>query len=48
MNDGKVGALIISGSNPSYSLTNSARFNEGLKKVSLTISTAYLMMKLLY
>ena len=40
MNDGKVGALIISGSNPSYSLTNSARFNEGLKKVSLTISTA--------
>ncbi|MDA7768324.1 TAT-variant-translocated molybdopterin oxidoreductase [Flavobacteriales bacterium] len=43
MNDGKVGALIISGVNPSYTLANAEAFNEGLKKVSLTISTALSM-----
>ncbi|MGC6490625.1 MAG: TAT-variant-translocated molybdopterin oxidoreductase [Flavobacteriales bacterium] len=40
MNDGKVSALIINGVNPSYSLPNSEEFNNGLKKVALTVSTA--------
>ena len=43
MNDGKVGALIMSGVNPSYTLANADAFNAGLKKVSLTVSTALSM-----
>lgn len=43
MNSGQVGALIISGVNPSYTLPNAEQFNAGLKKVSLTISTALSM-----
>ena len=43
MNDGKVGALIMSGVNPSYTLADAEAFNAGLKKVSLTISTALSM-----
>jgi len=43
MNDGKVGALIISGVNPSYTHSNSDDFNSGLNKVSLTISTSLSM-----
>ena len=43
MNDGKVGALIMSGVNPSYTLADAEVFNAGLKKVSLTISTALSM-----
>src|SRR5690554_687241 len=39
MNAGRVGALLIHGNiNPSYSLPNSAEFNEGLAKVGLTVS----------
>jgi molybdopterin-containing oxidoreductase family iron-sulfur binding subunit len=43
MNEGKVGALIMSGVNPSYTLADAEAFNAGLKKVSLTISTALSM-----
>ena len=43
MNVGKVGALIMSGVNPSYTLSDAEAFNAGLKKVSLTISTALSM-----
>ena len=43
MNDGKVGALIMSGVNPSYTLADAEAFNAGMKKVSLTISTALSM-----
>ena len=43
MNDGKVSALIISGVNPSYTLSDAEEFNAGLKKVDLKISTALCM-----
>jgi len=43
MNAGKVGALIMSGVNPSYTLSNAEGFNSGLGKVSLTVSTALSM-----
>ncbi len=35
---GKVGALFIYNSNPSYSLANAAAFNEALKKVKLSVN----------
>ncbi|MEB8328748.1 TAT-variant-translocated molybdopterin oxidoreductase [Flavobacteriaceae bacterium KMM 6897] len=38
MNSGAVGALIIDGVNPMYSLPNSADFAEGLKKVDLSVA----------
>ena len=38
MNAGKIGALMIYGVNPSYSLPSSSKFNEGLKKVGTTVS----------
>ncbi len=38
MNNGSVGALLVNNVNPSYSLPNSEEFNNGLKKVSLTLS----------
>ena len=38
MNAGKVGAVIINGSNPVYSLPNSSEFVEGLKKVKLSVA----------
>jgi len=38
MNAGKVGALLIAGVNPAYSLPNAAEFREGLKKVELSVS----------
>ncbi len=41
MNAGRVGALIIDGVNPLYSLPNSAEFNEGLEKVGLTVNCAF-------
>ncbi len=40
MNAGSISALIIYGTNPSYSLPNSLEFNSGLGKVGLTISFA--------
>ncbi len=40
MNAGTVGALIIDGVNPMYSLPNSADFAEGLKKVDLSVAFA--------
>ncbi|WP_242121080.1 TAT-variant-translocated molybdopterin oxidoreductase [Aestuariivivens sediminicola] len=38
MKSGKVGALIMSGVNPAYSLPNAADFIEGLKNVSLSVA----------
>ena len=40
MNDGKVSALLVSGVNPVYTLSNSDEFVKGLSKVSLKVSTA--------
>ncbi|HET8809087.1 MAG TPA: TAT-variant-translocated molybdopterin oxidoreductase, partial [Flavobacteriaceae bacterium] len=38
MNSGKIGALLIAGVNPAYSLPNSSEFKEGLKKVKLSVA----------
>jgi molybdopterin-containing oxidoreductase family iron-sulfur binding subunit len=38
MNAGAIGALIMAGVNPAYSLPNAAEFKAGLEKVSLTVS----------
>ncbi|MDX1702171.1 MAG: hypothetical protein R3250_16210, partial [Melioribacteraceae bacterium] len=38
MNSGKVGAIIMSGVNPIYTLPNASDFAEGLKKTDLSIS----------
>ena len=38
MNAGNVGALLIVGTNPLYSLPNAAEFNEGLKKVDTSVA----------
>ena len=38
MNNGDVGALIMSGVNPIYSLPDSKKFSEGLSKVEMSIS----------
>jgi molybdopterin-containing oxidoreductase family iron-sulfur binding subunit len=38
MNAGKVGALIMDGVNPAYSLPNAADFKSGLEKVDLTVA----------
>ncbi|WP_224485054.1 TAT-variant-translocated molybdopterin oxidoreductase [Robertkochia aurantiaca] len=38
MNAGEVGALIMSGVNPAYTLADSAAFNEGLKKVAVSVA----------
>ena len=38
MNSGKVGAIIMNGVNPMYTLPNSNEFAEGLKKTSLSIA----------
>ncbi|GAB2764776.1 TAT-variant-translocated molybdopterin oxidoreductase [Salinimicrobium soli] len=38
MNSGQVGALLIAGVNPAYSLPFAEEFVEGLKKVSLTVA----------
>ncbi|MDT0557734.1 TAT-variant-translocated molybdopterin oxidoreductase [Ichthyenterobacterium sp. W332] len=38
MNSGNVGAVIMCGVNPSYSLPNATEFNEGLKNVDLKIA----------
>jgi anaerobic selenocysteine-containing dehydrogenase len=38
MNAGTVGALLIAGVNPAYSLPNAAEFKAGLAKVGLTVS----------
>ncbi|MEO2064006.1 MAG: TAT-variant-translocated molybdopterin oxidoreductase [Christiangramia sp.] len=38
MNAGSVGALLIAGVNPAYSLPNAAEFKEGLKQVGMTLS----------
>ncbi|MEM6516976.1 MAG: TAT-variant-translocated molybdopterin oxidoreductase, partial [Bacteroidota bacterium] len=38
MNAGKVGALIMSGVNPVYTLPNSSEFVEGLKKTGLSVA----------
>lgn len=40
MNNGGVDAVIFYNTNPAYSYYNAKRFEDGLKKVSLTISTA--------
>lgn len=40
MNNGGVDAVIFYNSNPAYSYYNNKRFEDGLKKVALTISTA--------
>ncbi|MFN3875299.1 MAG: TAT-variant-translocated molybdopterin oxidoreductase, partial [Flavobacteriales bacterium] len=40
MNAGAIGALIIAGVNPAYSLPNAADFRAGLEKVGLTVSCA--------
>ncbi|MGW9685256.1 TAT-variant-translocated molybdopterin oxidoreductase [Flagellimonas sp. 2504JD1-5] len=41
MNAGRVGALIIDGVNPVYSLPNAADFVAGLKKVDVSVSFAF-------
>ena len=41
MKAGRVGALLIDGVNPVYSLSNSADFVEGLGKVALTVSSSF-------
>ena len=38
MNTGNVGALLIAGVNPAYSLPNAAEFKTGLEKVALSVS----------
>ena len=38
MNAGTVGALLIAGANPAYSLSNAAEFKAGLAKVGTTVS----------
>jgi anaerobic selenocysteine-containing dehydrogenase len=38
MNSGKVGAIIMSGVNPLYTLPNSEDFAEGLQKTELSIA----------
>jgi len=38
MNAGKVGALLVYNTNPSYSLADAKAFNEGLKKVKLSVT----------
>ncbi|WP_299603564.1 TAT-variant-translocated molybdopterin oxidoreductase [uncultured Aquimarina sp.] len=38
MNAGRVGALLIAGVNPAYSLPNAQEFKEGLKKVDLSVA----------
>ncbi len=38
MNSGSVGALIVAGVDPAYSLPNAAEFKEGLKQVGMTLS----------
>ncbi len=38
MKSGKVGALIMSGVNPAYSLPNASDFSEGLKNVDLSVA----------
>ncbi len=38
MNAGKIGALLIAGVNPAYSLPNAKEFVEGLKKVSCSVA----------
>lgn len=43
MNSGNVSALIMSGVNPSYTLSNATEFNNGLKKVALCVSTSMTM-----
>ena len=40
MNAGKVGAILIAGVNPVYTLSNSKEFVSGLKKVGVTVSFA--------
>ncbi len=40
MNTGQIGAILIAGTNPVYSLPNSSDFVKGLKKVGLTVSFA--------
>ncbi len=40
MNAGKVGALMVHGVNPVYTLASSKAFADGMKKVDLTLSTA--------
>ncbi|KQC30021.1 TAT-variant-translocated molybdopterin oxidoreductase [Flagellimonas eckloniae] len=41
MNAGRVGALIIDGVNPAYSLPNAADFISGLEKVSVSVDFAF-------
>ena len=41
MNAGKVGALLIDGVNPVYSLPNATEFKEALTKVALTVSSSF-------
>ena len=38
MNSGKVGALLVAGVNPMYSLPNAAEFKTGLEKVDLSVA----------
>ncbi|WBL26024.1 TAT-variant-translocated molybdopterin oxidoreductase [Zunongwangia sp. HGR-M22] len=38
MNSGNVGALMVVGTNPAYSLPNASEFIEGIKNVDLTVS----------
>ncbi|SHI88960.1 quinol:cytochrome c oxidoreductase iron-sulfur protein precursor [Mesonia phycicola] len=38
MNSGNVGAIILAGVNPAYSLPNSSDFKDGLKKVDLSLT----------
>ncbi len=40
MNAGKIGALLIAGVNPSYSLPNADEFTKGLEKVDCTVAFA--------
>src|SRR5690606_21334768 len=40
MNSGAVGALLMAGVNPAYSLPSAADFKSGLGKVGLTVSMA--------
>ncbi len=40
LNDGKIGAVIVYGANPSYNYYNAEKFKAGLKKAKLAISLA--------
>lgn len=40
LNEGKIGAVIVYGANPSYNYYNAAKFRDGLKKAKLTVSFA--------